>query len=81
MLGRTRAGLVALLVLQLTGCCCWHRHHCFRHRWHDGCAASCESCSSCYGPSPPLGGPVVPIPPAKITRVEPAGEPGSRAAV
>src|SRR5439155_17727490 len=76
MLGRTRAVFLALLVLQLAGCCCCHRH-CFRlHRWHDGCAAPCDSCSSCYGPAPPLSPPIVPIPPATAAP-PPAGGSGT----
>lgn len=64
MFGRTRALVLALLMTQLTGCCCC-QHPCFHpffNRWHDGCAAPCETCSSCYGPAPPAAAPVVPYP-------------------
>jgi hypothetical protein len=66
MLGRTRAVFLALLVTQLAGCCCCHRH-CFRpyfNRRVDGCAAPCDGCSSCYGPAPLAAAPIVPIPTA-----------------
>jgi len=78
MFGRTRAVLVALLVTQLAGCCCGGHRHCFRpivNRWHDG-GASCDGCSSCYGPEPLATGPVVPVPTATIAP-PPAGGSGT----